>query len=525
MKKLLFLTAAIGFAFSVNAQQIDARKTMPSSSVEKSYKQEMTKEKMSVQPFKTPTILNAGVTKTADAQSIHKSTTDANYTWMGWFSNMNHALRDFGGNQPDRGNCLILFPDSMVVDNIYDVAGTTSGTSRPNFSFMGFVFDPYSKSNSHYRDLDFFGYTRDTLFGYKIDTLAYFADYRLAGDDGNNYNPNSPDILRFYAWTIDKYDTSVVSIGKEYAYTDSMDFGDSIKGHDYRRVIYPYAQLANPIPDQGAGVVKPTVFTRPTTKSNYITWDYPLTLDDTAFLDKPGYVASRYREAVIPNGGFEVPPGSIVAFLVEFIPGYDYSFNDTISKSVRNSTYGPTDERRYISDSNYLNNFSIWYWDIPANDAGEVDEELSKKYWDAYGYNSSLAGAKGLRYGNKGTSYHIGGTINSYYINPNYFAKPMFYLSMHQSDEMMIKKQVSVTEPNELISAVYPNPATSQLTIDLKAEGTANVAIYNVLGQSLIQENVSNISNTVNISNLSQGIYIVKVTQNGKVNTVKFSKK
>lgn len=518
MKKLLILTAAIGFAFSVNAQQIDVRKNVPTS-IEKP---SMAKETISMQSVKTPTILNAGVTKTTNDQRTHKSTTDANYTRLGWLSNMTHAIRDFEGKQPSRGNCILLFPDSTVVSNTHDMTGTYSGTSRPSFAFMGFVFDPYSKSNSYYKDLDFFGYSKDTLFGYMIDTLVFYADYRLAGDDGNNYNPNSPDILRFYAWTIDKYDTNVVNLGQEYAYTDSMDFGDSIKGHDFRRVIYPYAQLANPIPVQGPGVVQPTAFTRTTSK--FITWDRPLTLDDTAVVEK-GYVTQRYMDAVIPNGGFEVPPGSMVAFLVEFIPGYAYNVGDTISKTTMNSTFPAGDPNRYISDSIYLNKFRIWYWDIPETQTG-VDEDLAKLYWDAHGYNSSLAVAKGLRYGDKGRSFHFS-SLGTYYISPNYYAKPMFYVNLLQSDEMMIKKSDIpdfIVEPNELVSAIYPNPATSQLTIDLKAEGNANVAIYNVLGQALIQENVSDISNTINISNLSQGVYVIKITQNGKVHTVKFSK-
>ena len=68
----------------------------------------------------------------------------------------------------------------------------------------------------------------------------------------------------------------------------------------------------------------------------------------------------------------------------------------------------------------------------------------------------------------------------------------------------------------DVISNMYPNPTTTQLNIDLKnVTANASLAIYNTLGQSVL--NVSNLTetNSINVSTLTSGVYFVTVT-NGK---------
>ena len=96
------------------------------------------------------------------------------------------------------------------------------------------------------------------------------------------------------------------------------------------------------------------------------------------------------------------------------------------------------------------------------------------------------------------------------------------------SDTVHIKDSIFITDiPNykNIISNVYPNPATTRLTIDLNEAGNANVKIYNILGQVVIEETLQNISNNINIAELSSGLYIVRVNQGGRTHTVKISKK
>lgn len=69
---------------------------------------------------------------------------------------------------------------------------------------------------------------------------------------------------------------------------------------------------------------------------------------------------------------------------------------------------------------------------------------------------------------------------------------------------------------------VYPNPTTGELNIEMA--NIAKVEVYNLLGAKVAQFN--NVENSVNVSTLSMGMYVVKATaQNGKVAVAKFNKK
>lgn len=66
---------------------------------------------------------------------------------------------------------------------------------------------------------------------------------------------------------------------------------------------------------------------------------------------------------------------------------------------------------------------------------------------------------------------------------------------------------------------VYPNPVVDgTLYINTTANATKEVAIYDVLGKQVIKTTTDN---TVNVSNLKGGVYIVKITEEGKTATRK----
>jgi len=74
---------------------------------------------------------------------------------------------------------------------------------------------------------------------------------------------------------------------------------------------------------------------------------------------------------------------------------------------------------------------------------------------------------------------------------------------------------------NEL--RVYPNPAANQINIDM--DGAASLEIYNVIGAKVATKSLNGLS-TVDISNLLNGVYILKVTDvNANVSIAKINKK
>lgn len=66
---------------------------------------------------------------------------------------------------------------------------------------------------------------------------------------------------------------------------------------------------------------------------------------------------------------------------------------------------------------------------------------------------------------------------------------------------------------------MYPNPTKNNLFIETALNGDINVSIVNMLGKEVV--NTKAVNNTVNVSNLTSGIYIVKITEEGKTSTKK----
>ncbi len=66
---------------------------------------------------------------------------------------------------------------------------------------------------------------------------------------------------------------------------------------------------------------------------------------------------------------------------------------------------------------------------------------------------------------------------------------------------------------------MYPNPTKNNLFIETALNSDINVSIVNMLGKEVVNTKVVN--NTVNVSNLTSGVYIVKITEEGKTSTKK----
>lgn len=76
---------------------------------------------------------------------------------------------------------------------------------------------------------------------------------------------------------------------------------------------------------------------------------------------------------------------------------------------------------------------------------------------------------------------------------------------------------INNVEKTEGNVSVYPNPASTYVNVKLQSQsGDATVAVYNAIGQLVIEPSVISVDNTkINVSNLPKGVYIVKVV-NGK---------
>lgn len=67
----------------------------------------------------------------------------------------------------------------------------------------------------------------------------------------------------------------------------------------------------------------------------------------------------------------------------------------------------------------------------------------------------------------------------------------------------------SVSETENIISAIYPNPTSG--IVKIEAEGTESISIFNVLGEKVFETNVSGDAFEYEFSGQSAGVYLIKV--------------
>lgn len=73
--------------------------------------------------------------------------------------------------------------------------------------------------------------------------------------------------------------------------------------------------------------------------------------------------------------------------------------------------------------------------------------------------------------------------------------------------------------------ALYPNPVTTQINISFpKSAEKAEFVLYNILGERVLQKNISPLKNSIDVSELSSGMYIASITSNSKTTSYKIIK-
>ena len=103
----------------------------------------------------------------------------------------------------------------------------------------------------------------------------------------------------------------------------------------------------------------------------------------------------------------------------------------------------------------------------------------------------------------------------------DYLAIPGGYISIYDNATGCNNQQeveeacgiVSVDEPTTHSISVYPNPSFTQITVELSELPLKNtvLAIYNINGQELITQQLTDSKTEINFYHLPTGIYIVKV--------------
>ncbi len=71
---------------------------------------------------------------------------------------------------------------------------------------------------------------------------------------------------------------------------------------------------------------------------------------------------------------------------------------------------------------------------------------------------------------------------------------------------------------NNLIS-IYPNPTKGMLNVSVLKEmqGVTSVEVYDAIGKLVLKENITNQTSILNVSNIEEGMYMIRVINNGKL--------
>lgn len=72
---------------------------------------------------------------------------------------------------------------------------------------------------------------------------------------------------------------------------------------------------------------------------------------------------------------------------------------------------------------------------------------------------------------------------------------------------------------------IYPNPASSELTLELSEFNNSTVTVYNALGDEVIHSKITTNKTKLNISELLQGAYILQITNGDQTTSQSFMKK
>ncbi len=100
----------------------------------------------------------------------------------------------------------------------------------------------------------------------------------------------------------------------------------------------------------------------------------------------------------------------------------------------------------------------------------------------------------------------------------------LFVVNSGAVTDIVIDGTLLGTDENSIEGfAFYPNPANDKLNIN--AQNTIDsVSLYNILGQTVLNQNVGSTSSQLDVSSLSTGTYVMKVSVDGVIGTYKVIK-
>ncbi len=208
-----------------------------------------------------------------------------------------------------------------------------------------------------------------------------------------------------------------------------------------------------------------------------------------------------------------VSPGIGVEFKNKmYFVGYDnelglWSTDGTVSGTSKFKSFSPTEDfaselivfnnKIYFFTNNASTNTSIlWQSDGTLGGTIQITSNFAETIWPRFTiFNGSL--------------YFTAATSNS--------GLELWKLSTTTSD-------IHYNSPVTTSLSCYPNPAQTKLNLTISAlEGNTGYQIFNLLGDKILEGQMQDKTTTINIADLPQGVYVIRVKNGLSEKTQKFS--
>ena len=180
------------------------------------------------------------------------------------------------------------------------------------------------------------------------------------------------------------------------------------------------------------------------------------------------------------------------------------------------ATAGPCYPPRNL-DFEYTNNYKVKLnWETPQPNDGLSGYYLFRKEGEGEYHRIKVLNATAVTFTDNSLSeegdYYY--RLYAYYRDWDCTSSPANRKYYPNEFELHAYYSSTGMDETEAQVKVYPNPAKGIVMVE--AEGMTSVSIYNVLGQCMIKREVADNQTTVDLHNMSEGLYLLRVkTENG----------
>ncbi|MDR3046404.1 MAG: T9SS type A sorting domain-containing protein [Bacteroidales bacterium] len=285
---------------------------------------------------------------------------------------------------------------------------------------------------------------------------------------------------------VDVVDTLVIAIAVKNNLEFQLNYRtDGVTPYSWQPII-PW--------DRNTGTI-----TIPNNFEKFQIYKYPFSHEDTTGLTATGYYWTTYTFDIDDPQFKGLTPDEQIVVTYTFLSGNPYSINDTMGKQVSWFVFRYGLDPR--TDEGYFMNCNVSGFPLPQVTQNENSTAINAYKWS---YNPNSMAYYYQRY-----------IPISMWCNET----QRHYMSVYLNNLVPLVEGISPVKKNAI--KIAPNPASTDFEVTLSESGNADVQLFNLVGQQLLQTSTQEQVFSINTTQYNAGTYLLKIIQNGKVHTSK----